>query len=42
MTSISSARVKVECAFGILENRLRILMKRFDSSVAFAIQCTVA
>ena len=39
---LSSARIKVECDFDILKNRWRILMKRFDSSVALAIRRTVA
>ena len=32
----------VERAFGILKNRWRVLQKRFDSSLEFAIKCAVA
>ena len=39
---LSSARVKVECTFGILKSRCRILQKRFDSDIDFAIKNTIA
>ena len=39
---LSSGRVKVECAFGILKNRWRILLKWFDCGINFAICTAVA
>lgn len=39
---LSSGRVMVECAFGRLKNRCRILLKRFDSEISFAICSAVA
>jgi len=39
---LSSARVKVECAFGLIKSRWRIIQKRFDSTIEFAIKCAVA
>lgn len=40
--NLSSAQVQVECMFGILKGRWRILQKRLDSRIDFAIKCTVA
>lgn len=39
---LSSARVQVECAFGMLKNWWRILQKCFDSNIEFAIKATIA
>jgi len=39
---LSSARVQVECAFGMLQNRWRILQKRFDCNIEFSIKATIA
>ena len=39
---LSSARVEVEYAFGMLKSRWSILQKRFDCNIKFAIKATIA
>lgn len=42
---LSSTRVMVECTFGVIKSRWRILLKQFDSEILFAVRnagaCTV-
>ena len=39
---LTAARVSIECAFGILMSRSRILAQRLDSSIDFAVKSVVA
>ena len=39
---LSTARVKIECAFGCLKSRWRILQKRLDSDIKFSVQISIA
>ena len=39
---LSSVSVKVECGFGLLKSRWRVLQKRFDSAIDVAVKTAIA